>query len=104
MKKYILQDDTMKERENLKKKTKKNSYPRGSIITTDKEFLKIDNDSMCGTQWTWFYKKGNNSWYFDSFGGSPGIFSYVSNYQNQSFFIKILIAIHLEHIAYSFSI
>ena len=50
----------------------------------------------------------NKSYHFDSFGGSPGKFFHVNNYQNQSFFLlmkfKILKAIHVEQIAYTFSI
>ena len=40
------------------------SYPRDSIITTDKGFLNIDNVSMGGTHWTCFHMKNNKALYF----------------------------------------
>ena len=44
-------------------------YPRGSVINTDKGFVKIDNGSMNGTDWTCCYIKQNKTFYFASFGG-----------------------------------
>ena len=45
-----------------------------SILITDKCFADIDNGSMGGNHWTCFYKKDNNLFYFDSFGGPPDTF------------------------------
>ena len=46
-------------------------YPRGSKIITPQGLLNIDNGSMGGTHWTFFYEKDNKSFYLDSFGGLP---------------------------------
>ena len=44
-------------------------YLIGSIITTDKRFVSIDNGTMGGFHWACFYLNENKSFYFDSFGG-----------------------------------
>ena len=46
-------------------------YPRGSKINTPQGLMNIDNGSMGGTLWTFFYEKDNKSYYVDSFGGLP---------------------------------
>ena len=70
MKKYNLKDDTMNESE-LQKVYNYPIYPRDSKIYSDKGFVNIDNGSMGGGQWTCFIVKDNQSYYFDSFGGTP---------------------------------
>ena len=49
-------------------------YPRGSILSTKKGFVNIDNGSQGGTHWTCFIIKDNKSYYFDSFDGQPDKF------------------------------
>ena len=73
MKKYNLKNDTMNETQ-LQKIYNYKIYPRDSKIYSDKGFINIDNGSQGGTHWTCFYIKGNKSYYFDSFGGTPDKF------------------------------
>ena len=49
-------------------------YPRESKRYSDKGFVNIDNGERGGTHWTCFLRKGNKSFYFDSFGGQPDNF------------------------------
>ena len=44
-------------------------YPRGSKIHSDRGFVKLGKGQMRVTHWCVFYVKGNESFYFDSFGG-----------------------------------
>ena len=71
--KYNLKNDTMNESE-LQKIYNYPIYPRDSKIYSDKGFVTIDNGLMGGSHWTCFIVKDNNSYYFDSFGGSPDKF------------------------------
>ena len=73
MKKYNLKNNTMNETE-LQKFYNYDIYARDSIKYSDKGFINIDNGSQGGTHWTCFIVKDNNSYYFDSFGGSPDKF------------------------------
>ena len=73
MKKYNLKNDTMNESE-LRRVFNHNIYPRDSKIHSDKGFVNIDNGSQNGTQWTCFYIKDNEPYYFDSIGGNPDKF------------------------------
>ena len=61
MKKYNLEDDTMKESE-LKRFFKYPIYPRESKNYSDKGFINIDNGGMGGSHWTCFYKKDRRSY------------------------------------------
>ena len=45
--------------------------PRDSKTYSDKGFANIVNGSQGGTRWTCFMKKGNKSYYFDSFDARP---------------------------------
>ena len=49
-------------------------YPRDSKIYSDKGFVNIDDGSQGGSHWVCFYIKDTKSYYFDSFGSSPGKF------------------------------
>ena len=84
MEKYNLKDNTVTESD-LKKNDNFPTYPRDSIITTDKELVNLDKGSMGGTRGTYFYIKDNadsmshagsakRSFYYDSFGGYPDKF------------------------------
>ena len=46
-------------------------YPQDSKIHSCKGFVNIDNASQGGTHWTCFILIDNESFYFDSFRGSP---------------------------------
>ena len=50
-------------------------YPRDSKIYSDKGFISIGNYENGGSHWCSFIIKDNESFYFDSFGGSPEKFS-----------------------------
>ena len=63
MKKYKVKDDFMNESD-LRK-------PGGSILTTEKGFVSIDNSSLGGTHWTCFHTKNHISFHFVSLGGQP---------------------------------
>ena len=73
MQKYNLKDQTMNESD-LQKVYNYKIYPRDSKITSNKGFVNIDNGEQGRTHWTCFYMKDNQSYYFDSFGGSPNKF------------------------------
>ena len=49
-------------------------YPRDFEKPSEKGFVNIDNGSMGGSNWTCFIVKGNETYYFDSFGGQPDKF------------------------------
>ena len=68
--KFNIKNDTMNESQ-LQKTYNYPIYPRDSKICSDKGFVNIDNGSMGGSHWTCFYRKDNNSFYFDLFGGQP---------------------------------
>ena len=70
MKKFNLKNITLNESQ-LQKVYNYPIYPRESKIYFDKGFVNIDNGKMNGCHWCAFYVKDNNSFYFDSFGGSP---------------------------------
>ena len=73
MKKYILKNDTVNESK-LQRVYIYPIYSRDSIKFSDKGFVKIDNGSQGGTDWTCFIVKDNKSFYFDTFGGQPDKF------------------------------
>ena len=73
MKKYNSKKDTMNESQ-LQKKYNCPVYPRNSKIHSDKRFVNINDGRMGGSHWTCFYRKDNNSNYFDSFGGQTDKF------------------------------
>ena len=73
MKKYNLKNDTINELE-LQRIYNYPIYPRDSKIYSDKGFVNIDNGDRRGTHWTCFIVKDNESYYFDSFGGTPDKF------------------------------
>ena len=73
MKKYNLKDDTMNESE-LQRVYNYPIYPRDSKIYSDRGFVNIDDGRLNGTHLTFFLVKGNKSFYFDSFVGSPDKF------------------------------
>ena len=58
--KYELKDDTMNESQ-LQGVYIFPIYPRDSKIYSDKGFVKIDNGSMGGSNWTCFIVKDNKS-------------------------------------------
>ena len=68
MKKYSLKEDTMNESQ-LQKNYNCPVYPRNRKIYSNKIFVNIDDARMGDSHWTCFYRKDNNSYYFDSFGG-----------------------------------
>ena len=70
MKKFILKNETMNERE-LERVFNFNIYPRDSKILTDRCFHNTDNGSQGGTHWICFIVKDNKAYYFDSFGSQP---------------------------------
>ena len=45
--------------------------PRGSRISSNIVFVKIDSGILGGTHWKIFYTKDNKSFYFDSSEGTP---------------------------------
>ena len=49
-------------------------YPRTSKTYSDKEFVKIDNESEGGSHWVCFIVKDNKSFPFESFAGCPDEF------------------------------
>ena len=46
-------------------------YPKDSKMFSDRGFVNIDDGSQGGSHWCVFYVKNKNSYYFDSFGGTP---------------------------------
>ena len=73
MKTIYLKNDTMNESE-LQRVYNYAIYPRDSLLTIKKGFVKIDDGSQGGSHWTCFIVKDNKSYYFDSFGGQPDKF------------------------------
>ena len=73
MKKYNLKNVTMNESQ-LQKVYNYPIYPRDSKINSDKGIVNIDNGDRNGTHWTCFIMKDDESYYFDSFGGTPDKF------------------------------
>ena len=66
MKKYNLKNGTKNESQS-QKIFNYSMYPTDSKRYSDKRFINIENGSMGGTHVTFFYIKGNKSYYFDSF-------------------------------------
>ena len=50
------------------------STPKVSRLYSERGFVKIDNGSQGGTQWTCIIVEDKKSFYFDSFGGQPDKF------------------------------
>ena len=73
MKKNKLKNDTMNESQ-LQKIYNYPIYPRDSKIYSNRGFVNIDDGRMGGSHWTCFVLIDNNSYYFDSFGGTPDKF------------------------------
>ena len=73
MKKYNLKNDSKNESQ-LQKIYNYPIYPRDSKIYSDKGFINIGNYENGGSHWCRFIIKDNESFYFDSFGGSPDKF------------------------------
>ena len=49
-------------------------YSRDNKKYSDKGFVNSDDGRMGGSHWPCFIVKGNNSYYFDSFGVAPDTF------------------------------
>ena len=73
MKKYNLKNDTMNESQ-LQKNFNYPIYPRDSKTYSDRGFVNIDDGRLNGSHWTCFIVEDNESYYFDSFGGTPDKF------------------------------
>ena len=65
-----IKDDTLTE-SHLQKFWNFSTYPWDSVRTDDKRFVKTDIGKMSDTHCTCFYVRGNESYYFESFGGPP---------------------------------
>ena len=106
MKRNKSENDTMTESE-LQKIYNVPIYPRGPKIHSDRKFVNIDDGSLKGSQWTCFIVKDNESFYYDSFGGSPDKFLLnlipkPKTYHNYK--IQDIILNYAVHIAYNISI
>ena len=114
---YISKIDTMNESYS-KRVFSYHIYPRDSIITKDKGFVNIDDNSFGNTHWNFFYLKDNaystshagsakKSFSFDSFRGSHDKIN-LNQLTKQQFIIIIKVKVYIldyaEHIVYPLSI
>ena len=75
MKKRSLKDDTMNGTQNKECIIILYTLEIKETFQMVRAFVNIDNGSQGGTHWCCFIIKDNKSYYFDSFGGVPDIFS-----------------------------
>ena len=68
-----LKNDTMNESQ-LQRVYNYPIYPRDSRIYSDEGFVNTDDGTMGGSHWTCFKVKDEESFFFDSFGGTPDKF------------------------------